>query len=65
MLSNALLLTSEALKKDGIPVTVDLTDLGAGTYTCALRFPTENYPDVSFEPETPVLTVSLSEAVPE
>ena len=55
----------EALKKDGIPVTVDLTDLSAGTYTCALRFPTENYPDVSFEPETPVLTVSLSEAVPE
>ena len=52
----------EALKKDGIPVTVDLTGLAEGSYSCALRFPTENYPDVTFEPETPVLTVTLSQA---
>lgn len=51
----------EALRKDGIPVTVDLTGLAAGSYSCELRFPTENYPDVSFEPETPALTVTLSE----
>ena len=55
----------EALKKDGIPVTVDLTGLAAGSYSCELRFPTENYPDVSFEPETPALTVTLSPATAE
>ena len=55
----------EALKQDGIPVTVDLTGLAAGSYSCELRFPTENYPDVSFEPETPALTVTLSEATAE
>ncbi len=54
--------TVEALKKDGIPITVDLTDLEAGSYSCELRFPTENYPDVTFEPETPSLTVTLTEA---
>ena len=55
----------EALKQDGIPVTVDLTGLAAGSYSCELRFPTENYPDVTFEPETPALTVTLSEATAE
>ena len=55
----------EALKQDGIPVTVDLTGLAAGSYSCQLRFPTENYPDVSFEPETPALTVTLSETTAE
>ena len=55
----------EALKQDGIPVTVDLTGLAAGSYSCELRFPTENYPDVSFEPETPALTVTLSAAAAE
>lgn len=52
----------EALKQDGIPITVDLTGLEAGSYSCELRFPTENYPDVTFEPETPALTVTLTEA---
>ncbi len=51
----------EALKKDGIPVTVDLTNLSAGEYSCELRFPTENYPDVSFEPETPAVSLRLIE----
>ena len=55
----------EALKQDGIPVTVDLTGLAAGSYSCELRFPTENYPDVSFEPETPALSVTLSAAAAE
>ena len=44
---------------------MDLTGLTAGSYSCALRFPTENYPDVSFEPETPALTVTLSQATAE
>lgn len=52
----------EALKADGIPITVDLTGLAAGSYSCELRFPAENYPDVSFEPETPTITVNLTEA---
>lgn len=52
----------EALKRDGIPITVDLTGFQAGTYSCPLRFPTENYPDVTFEPEISVITVTLTEA---
>ena len=52
----------EALKKDGILITVNLTDLGPGSYSCPLRFPTENYPDVSFEPEMPEINVTLTEA---
>lgn len=51
----------EALKQDGIPITVNLTDYAAGTYSCPLRFPTENYPDVTFEPEISEITVSLIE----
>ena len=51
----------EALKKDGIPLTVDLTDLTEGEYSCELRFPTENYPDVSFEAETPSVNVKITE----
>ena len=52
----------EALKRDGIPITVDLTGFQAGTYSCTLRFPTENYPDVTFEPEISAITVTLTEA---
>lgn len=52
----------ETLKRDGIPITVDLTGLEAGEYSCPLRFPTENYPDVSFEPETSEISVRLIEA---
>ena len=51
----------EALRKDGIPITVNLTDYAAGTYSCQLQFPTENYPDVTFEPETSAITVNLTE----
>jgi len=54
----------EALKKDGIPITVNLTDCTAGTYSCPLRFPTENYPDVTFEPEISEITIKLTE-IPE
>ena len=46
-------------------MTVDLTDLAAGSYSCELHFPTENYPDVTFEPETPALTVTLNPATAE
>lgn len=55
----------EALKQDGIPITVNLTGYQAGTYSCALRFPTENYPDVSFEPEVSAITVTLTRAAEE
>ena len=51
----------EALKKDGILITVNLTDLGPGSFACPLRFPTENYPDVSFEPETSDINITLTE----
>ena len=52
----------EALKKDGVPITVDLTGLGAGSHSCELRFPTESYPGVSFAPETPAISIVLTEA---
>ena len=52
----------EALKQDGIPITVNLTGFQAGTYSCPLRFPTENYPDVVFEPEMSAITVTLTPA---
>lgn len=52
----------EALKQDGIPITVDLTGFDEGSYTCPLRFPNENYPDVSFEPETSSISVTLTRA---
>lgn len=51
----------EEMKRSGVSVTVDLTGLGAGSHSCELRFPEESYPGVSFEPETPAITVSLSE----
>lgn len=50
----------EILKKEGIPVTVDLTGLEAGSHSCELRFPAESYPDVTFEAETPTISVTLS-----
>ena len=43
-------------------VTVDLTGLGAGSHSCELRFPVEGYPGVSFEPETPAISIVLTEA---
>lgn len=55
----------EALRKDGIPITVNLTGFEEGTYSCPLRFPAENYPDVSFEPELSAITVTLSRAAEE
>lgn len=54
----------EALKADGIPITVNLTDYTAGEYSCPLRFPTENYPQVSFEPEVSAIQVKLTQ-IPE
>ena len=50
----------EALEKDGIPITVNLTGYTAGSYSCQLQFPTENYPDVTFEPETSTINVTLT-----
>ena len=55
----------EALKQDGIPLTVDLTDLTEGEYSCELRFPTENYPDVTFEAETPSVNVKITQRTQE
>lgn len=54
-----------ALREDGIPITVDLTGLAAGSYSCPLRFPTENYPDVRFEPETSEIKITLTEVTAE
>lgn len=51
----------EALKKDGIPITVNLSGLGPGEHACELRFPTENYPDVSFTPENSTINITLIE----
>ena len=50
----------EILKKEGIPVTVDLTGLEAGSHSCELRFPVESYPEVTFEAETPTISLTLS-----
>ncbi len=54
----------EALMEDGIEITIDLSGLGAGTHSCELLFPTDEYPDVLFTPETPKLQLTLTE-VPE
>ena len=54
----------DALKQEGIPITVNLTGFAAGEYSCPLRFPTENYPEVSFEPEVSAIDVKLTE-IPE
>lgn len=51
----------EALKQDGIPITVNLADLRAGSYECSLIFPEEKYADVRFEPEIPTISVTLTE----
>lgn len=55
----------EALREDGIPITVNLTDLAEGEYSCPLRFPTENYPEVSFEPEISTISVKLMQITEE
>ena len=49
----------EALKAEGIPVTINLTGLTEGSYECPLNFPTENYPGVRFEPEIPAINITL------
>ena len=54
--------TVESLKANGIPITVNLTGFTAGEYSCPLRFPTENYPEVSFEPEVSAIAVKLTES---
>jgi len=50
----------EALKEAGISVTVDLSGLEAGTHSCELRFPEDSYPGMTFAPETPSISVTLS-----
>lgn len=52
----------EGLKAAGIPVTVDLTGLEAGSHKCELRFPVESYPEITFEAETPTISVNLVQA---
>lgn len=51
----------EALKETGIPVTVNLTDMQAGSYSCTLNFPVDKYPDVDFEPEISSISVTLTQ----
>lgn len=51
----------EVMKTEGIPVTVDLTGLEVGSHKCELRFPTESYPELTFEAETPTISVNLVE----
>ena len=53
--------TVEALQESGVPITVDLSGLGAGEHACPLILPTENYPGIAFEPETAEITITLSE----
>ena len=53
--------TVAALQENGVPITVDLTGLGAGEHVCPLILPNENYPGVTFEPETPEITITLAE----
>ncbi len=48
-----------ALQQSGVPITVDLAGLGEGEHSCPLIFPTSNYPELSFEPEVPEITVTL------
>ncbi len=55
----------EALKSAGLPVTVDLTGLEAGSHSCELRFPTESYPELTFEAETPTISITLAETAAE
>lgn len=50
----------EALKNAGVPVTVDLSGLEAGSHSCELRFPVESYPELTFEAETPTISITLS-----
>ena len=49
----------ETLKAEGLPVTVDLTGLGEGSHKCELRFPAESYPELTFEAETPTISINL------
>jgi len=51
----------EKLMQEGLQLTVDLTGLGAGSHNCQLRFPVERYADLTFEAETPAISVTLSE----
>ena len=51
----------EAMEESGVPITVDLSGLGAGEHTCPLIMPTENHADLTFEPETPEITITLTE----
>lgn len=55
----------DMLKAEGIPITVNLTGFAAGEYSCELRFPTENYPEVTFEPEIAAIAVKLTESAEE
>ena len=51
----------EAVRESGIPISVDLTGLEAGTHECALIFPQDNT-KLTFEPETPTIIVTLLES---
>ena len=49
-----------AIRESGIPISVDLTGLEAGTHECPLVFPSDNE-KLSFEPETPTIIITLLE----
>ena len=52
----------EELMTDGIDAVVDLTGLAAGSYDLALTVPEESYPGITFEMETPTVSVTLEAA---
>lgn len=52
----------EALRENGVPITVDLTGLDAGQHSCSLIFPQSSYPELRFEPEAPEIAVTLVQA---
>lgn len=50
----------EKLQEEGLSASVDLTDLEAGNYELPLVFDAERYPEVTFQPETEALSVTLT-----
>lgn len=55
----------EALKEAGFVGTVDLSGLGAGTYSLPIAFPTDAYSSITFTPEKAELQFTLSKTATE
>ena len=50
----------EALQANGFVATVDLSGLQEGTYSLAMSFPVDTYPDVTFTPEQSEIEITLT-----